>query len=263
MSCNGDDRTELVHEARKAIKRMRAMARLLREDIGKQEFQRVNSSLRAAGKRLASTRDADVRIATLRDLRERYPEQLADARVDALLGRLEQSRASERELDPEAEVSANVAQMRRELLRWNLIEHHPNALVAGLRAIYRDGRRRYRRVKRSRARDPELLHDWRKRVKALYYALDMLGGRRSPAFGKLTRRVDRLGEALGREHDLWMLASFLADEQQLDATTRALLLELLERRRERLQKRALKRGARLYARKPSRFAARAGRALAG
>jgi hypothetical protein len=32
-----------VHEARKAIKRMRALARLLRDELGEQEFARVNA----------------------------------------------------------------------------------------------------------------------------------------------------------------------------------------------------------------------------
>ncbi|MGC2372920.1 MAG: CHAD domain-containing protein, partial [Solirubrobacteraceae bacterium] len=47
-----EDRAELVHEARKTIKRMRALARLLRYELGEQEFERVDGALRAAGGRL-------------------------------------------------------------------------------------------------------------------------------------------------------------------------------------------------------------------
>jgi CHAD domain-containing protein len=262
MSSNGDDRAHLVHEARKTIKRMRAMARLLRRETGEPEFQRINSSLREAGKRLSGARDAEVRIATFADLRSRHPDELAIGQADALLSRLEHGRTAAHDPDPELEVLADVAEMRRDLLRWNLLEHDPDALVAGLRSIYRDGRSRYRRVKRSRARDPQRMHDWRKRVKSLYYALDMLGGKQTTATAKLTRRADRLGETLGEEHDLWMLASFLERERRLDEGTRKLLLELIEQRREQLRKRALRLGARLYARKPARFAARTGKALA-
>jgi CHAD domain-containing protein len=262
MSSNGDDRAHLVHEARKTIKRMRAMARLLRRETGEPGFRRINCTLREAGKRLSGARDAEVRIATFADLRSRHPDELAGGRLDALLWRLEQDRAAARGGDPELEVLADVAEMRHDLLRWNLLEHDSDALTAGLRSIYRDGRARYKRVKRSSARDPQRMHDWRKRVKSLYYALDMLGGKQATATAKLTRRADRLGEALGEEHDLWMLASFLESERQLDDGTRELLLELIEQRREQLRKRALRLGARLYARKPARFAARAGKALA-
>lgn len=263
MSSNGDDRAHLVHEARKTIKRMRAMARLLRHETGEREFARTNASLREAGKRLAGVRDADVRIATLRDLRARNLDELGDEPVQQLLARMEQDRASARDPDPDPElvVLADIAEMRRDLLRWNLLEHDREALSVGLQAIYRDGRLRYKRVKRSRARDPERMHDWRKRVKSLYYALDMLGGNQVSATAKLTRRADRLGDILGQEHDLWMFASFIEDEPRLDDQTRERLLALVERRRKRLRKRALQLGSRLYARKPRRFAARAGKAL--
>jgi CHAD domain-containing protein len=262
MSSNGEDRARLVHEARKTIKRRRALARLLRFESGEQEFRRANASLRRAGRRLARARDAEVRHATLAQLRARYPRALVGEPVDALLQRLERARRSRRAGEPPAELLAQVAELRGELQRWSALDHDADALRAGLRSIYRDGRRRYRRVKRSRARDPELVHDWRKRVKSLYYALDMLGEGRSAGIAKPNRRADRLGELLGCEHDLWMLASFLQDEPQLDAETRARLLGLVQRRRERLQKRALKLGGRLYARKPARFARRVGKALA-
>jgi CHAD domain-containing protein len=263
MSSNGDDRAQLVHETRKTIKRMRAMARVLRPEIGEREWERANATLREAGRRLARARDADVRIATLRDMRARHPDELAGEQIDALLARLEPPRTSTPEPGPEPAVLADVAEMRRHLLRWNLLDHDADALVAGLRSIYRDGRRRYKRVEHSRTGDPERLHDWRKRVKSLYYALDTLGGRQLPATAKTTRRADRLGEVLGAEHDLWMLASFLQDEPELPERTRELLLALIEQRRGQLRKRALKLGARLYARRPARFAERAGRALTG
>ncbi|MGH2879081.1 MAG: CHAD domain-containing protein [Solirubrobacteraceae bacterium] len=263
MSTNGNDRAHLVHEARKTIKRMRAMARLLRRESGEREFAQANASLRAAGKRLAGARDAEVRIATLRDLRARYPDELSEQPVRRLLARMEGDRVGAQGPDPELAVLADIAEMRRDLLRWNLLEHDEQALSVGLQGIYRDGRRRYKRVKRSHARDPVRMHDWRKRVKSLYYALDMLGGKQASATAKLTRAADRLGDVLGEEHDLWMFASFIEDEPRLDQQTRERLLSLVGRRRKRLQKRALKLGSGLYARKPRRFAARAGKALSG
>jgi CHAD domain-containing protein len=261
MSSNGNDRAHLVHEARKTIKRMRAMARLLRRETGEQQFARVNSSLREAGKRLAGARDAEVRMATLRDLRARHPRVLASEPVEMLLARLERDRTRALGPDPELSVLGDIAEMRHDLLRWNLLEHDSGALSRGLREIYRDGRRRYRRVKRSHARDPERMHDWRKRVKSLYYALDMLGGKQAPATAKLTGRAGRLGEVLGEEHDLWMFASYLQDEPELDGETRELLSTVIEHRRRRLRKRALKLGSRVYARKPDRFAESASKAL--
>lgn len=262
MSSNGDGRARLVHEARKTIKRMRALARLLRRETGEYQFRRVDGELRGAARRLAGARDAEVLATTLSELRERDPAALASAPIDALAERLRAAAGSQGGGGPAAEASVleSVGRMRGELLRWNLLEHEPEALAEGLRLIYRAGRRRHRRAERALGRDPQRMHDWRKRVKALYYALDVLGAKRTAA-AKPRRQADRLGELLGWEHDLWMLAEHVEHDEQLDEQAHSLLSELIEHRRERLRKQALALGAKLYAQKPKRFAARVGRAL--
>ncbi len=259
------DQAGLVHETRKAIKRMRALARLLRHELDEQEFRRVNGSLRVAGQRLSVARDAEVRLATLRRLRTRHPRALARPGVERLSERLQREREQASEPAPPPDVLADIAEMRRALERWNLIEHDLQTLAPGLERIYREGRRRYKRVKRERSPSTEHLHDWRKRVKALYYALDMLGG--SSASGtprKAASRANRLGDLLGEEHDLSMLCAYVerhADDFGKDTAAHKKLLKLIERRRARLRKRALELGARLYRHKPGSFTRRVARSL--
>jgi CHAD domain-containing protein len=261
MGTPGNDRphhTELVHEARKAIKRMRALARLMRYELGEQEFDRVNSSLRDAGRRLAVARDADVRLATLERLQRRHPDSLAQAGIERLGEQLRRERAQTGVSADEHTTLAEVSEMRRELASWKLVEHDFKTLEPGLRRIYREGRRRYRRVRRQRGADIDAAHDWRKRVKGLYYALDMLGDG-SKGARKSSKRAERLGEILGEEHDLWMLAAYArehSDAFEGDSEAQAALVKLVERRRERLHRRALGRGARLYKRKPRAFTRR-------
>lgn len=257
-------RAELVHEARKAIKRMRALARLLRYELGEQEFERVNSSLRVAGQRLAGARDADVRLATLERLRTRHPKALALEGVERLGERLERERGRESEPASPQNVLADIANMRRHLAHWNLVEHDFQALAPGLKRIYREGRRRCTRVKREHGRNAEDVHDWRKRVKGLYYALDMLGGASAKGARSATRSAERLGDLLGEEHDLWMLCAYVEQHPDAfggDSAAHDELLELTERRRKRLRKRALELGKQLYERKPGDFTRRIGSAL--
>ncbi|HEY5194881.1 MAG TPA: CHAD domain-containing protein [Solirubrobacteraceae bacterium] len=257
---------ELVHEARKAIKRMRALARLLRHELGEQEFKRVNNALRAAGQRLAGARDADVRLATLRSLVERHPEALALEGIRRLDARLEAERGQTVEPSDREEVLRDIAAMRRQLAHWSLVDPDFDAVTPGLRRIYREGRRRGAHVTREHGRDAEDVHDWRKRVKSLYYALDMLGGKKAKGARGLTRRADRLGELLGEEHDLWMLCAYVERHPEAfgsDEAARQELLKRIERRRKRLRKRALELGGRLYKRKPGSFTRRMGRSLAG
>jgi CHAD domain-containing protein len=255
---------ELVHEARKAIKRMRALARLLRYELGEQELERVNSSLRAAGQRLAGARDAEVRLATLQRLRARHPKALTLEGIERLSEQLEREREQASEPTPPQDVLADIADMRRHLARWNLVEHDFEALAPGLKRIYREGCRRYARVKREHARNAEDVHDWRKRVKSLYYALDMLGGASAKRARGATRRAERLGDLLGEEHDLWLLAAYVEQHPDAfgeDTSAHETLLKLTERRRERLRGRALELGARLYERKAGDFTRRIGNAL--
>ncbi|HWX86997.1 MAG TPA: CHAD domain-containing protein [Solirubrobacteraceae bacterium] len=260
----GSDPAELVHEARKTIKRMRALARLLRDELGEQEFRRVNDSLRGAGRRLAGARDAQVRLATLNGLVERHPKALAREGIERLRQRLEGELEQTVEPADRDRVLEDIATMRRQVARWNLLERDFQALAPGLGRIYREGHRRYARVEHEHARDPQDLHDWRKRVKSLYYALDMLGAKQVKGTRRATRQANRLGELLGEEHDLWMLSVYLEEYPGAfgrDTGARDALGGRIERRRKRLRKRALGLGARLYRHKPGKFTRRAGSAL--
>jgi CHAD domain-containing protein len=259
------DPVELVHEARKAIKRMRALARLLREQLGEQEFKRVNSSLREAGQRLAGARDADVRLATLQELIECHPRALATEGVGRLAEQLRRECLHSSEPSDTDDVLADIAAMRDQLARWSLVDTDFATLSPGLRRIYREGRHRYKRCERDAACREQDVHDWRKRVKSLYYALDMLGAKKAKGARRATKLADRLGELLGSEHDLWMLCCYVEGHPDAfggDERACSELLGRIERRRRRLRMRALSLGARLYRRRPAKFTRRIGRALA-
>jgi CHAD domain-containing protein len=238
---------------------------LLRHELGEPEFGRVNDSLRTTAQCLAGARDAEVRLATLQALAKRHPKALAPSRIRPLSERLESERGEAIEPSDRDQVLADIAAMRAQLAHWKIVERDFKALAPGLRRIYREGRQRGRLVRQEHARNAQDLHDWRKRVKSLYYVLDMLGGSDSIGARRTTRRADRLGDLLGDEHDLWMLRAYLEQHPNAfegDDATRDALLKRIERRRKRLRERALKLGARLYRRKPTSFTRRMGRSLA-
>lgn len=254
---------ELVHETRKTIKRMRAMARLLRYELDKRQRIHANQTLRGAAEHLAAQRDAEVRLATLERLRARDPNALSGAGIDRLHERLMGERDAAGDRANVAAAREDIERLRGELSRWELADHDFDKVAAGLRRIYKEGRSRYKRARR-RGAGADTFHAWRKRVKALYYALDMLGGAGAKGMRGATRRAERLGDVLGEEHDLWMLDAYAAEHPEAfgdDVRARDALRKLIESRRTRLRERALKQGARLYRRRPSRFTRRAGRRL--
>ncbi len=107
--------------------------------------------------------------------------------------------------------------------------------------LYRQGRRRLRGARKSS--HASATHELRKRVKDLRYGAEMLTHDGRPKrIRRIGRDADRLGELLGKEHDLVLLADRVQANAELfadDRKARRLLLRAIKRHRKRLRKRAL------------------------
>jgi CHAD domain-containing protein len=287
---------EAVHETRKALKRLRTLVRLLEGELGEQAAAREQLLLREAGRRLAGARDAEVMVSTLEQLQQRHPRKLARRPgVARLRQRLvtERERATARLLGDDvvrAEVLSDLRGARARTSEWAPRDEGGFTRVEpALARIYGQGRRRHRRASRRRSDRALAMHRWRKRVKDLRYATEALSrtdpgpeGRAAIAavralaptrkrssertgdlMPKLARRADALGEMLGEEHDLFLLAERVREGGTgCGRRTRRALLKLIERRRTRLTRRALQDGARLYGRPPKKLLRRVRRAYA-
>jgi CHAD domain-containing protein len=272
-----------VHETRKAIKRLRALLRVLREELGERGYEREDAALRDIARQLSGARDAAVMLATLDALVKRHPRELGRRRgVLALRRRLaaESTRVQRLTLADAAargEVMGELHALRWRVTAWSLPEEEGMRLIdADLEWLYRQGRRRRRRVLGGHGERTLAMHRWRKRVKDLRYVAEMLERVDSRGSGhaplrKLAAAADDLGEVLGEDHDLAVLAQHLREGarggrpghgvalgrgRELWRTkpgTRKALLRLIAKRRRKLRRRALRRGERLYARRPQRF----------
>src|SRR5919106_3312410 len=67
-----------VHEARKDLKKLRSVLRLVRHEVGDDLYRRENARFRDAGRALSGARDAQVKLETLAALRERFDERFAE-----------------------------------------------------------------------------------------------------------------------------------------------------------------------------------------
>jgi CHAD domain-containing protein len=249
-----------IHDTRKALKRLRALVRLLREELGERQYRREHAILRDAARRLAGARDAEVMVGTLDALLERHPRklgrrpQLLELRKRLAAERAAAERATLGDRSMRGEVLRELSGMRARAEQWDLPERPGIALVErDLRRIYGDGRERKRLLARGKGGGAHAAHAWRKRVKDLRYAAEILGQR------PLARRADKLAELLGEEHDLVVLASLLPPagrapfKDKRGKRARKAILERIARRRRRLRKRALREGERVYRRRPKKF----------
>jgi CHAD domain-containing protein len=253
------DRATAVHEARKDLKKIRTVLRLSREALGDELYRAENSRFRDAGRRLSAARDAQVRLDTLAKLRERLEdESVVAGRLDRLRDRL----SSERELAAEAEEAgaaeavAEIEAGHEEIGRWPLEGDDWGLIELGLERAYRRGRNRFRDA----AGEPsvENLHEWRKRVKDLWYALRILAPAWPDVAEPLADEAHRLSDLLGDDHDFAVLAAAarerpeaFGDPADLDAA-----LDAIGERRSELQNEAFVLGRRVYADKPGAFVRR-------
>ncbi len=257
----GEDLATAVHDTRKDMKKLRSLLRLVRDDLGRERYRAESARYREAARLLSGARDAEVKLKTLAALREHYPdeappvEQLQDAletERDRLAGEADDPEVRER-LDEAAEA---IEEGGTDVDAWEFGHGGFDLMRPGLEREYRRGRRALRAVRR----DPsaEAVHDWRKRVKDLWYHLRLLHEVWPATMKGAADEAHALSDLLGDHHDLTVLIDD-GREQAPDDPGLGELITLAERRQAELLAEALPMGERLYAEKPRRFGRRVAR----
>jgi CHAD domain-containing protein len=261
-----EDLGTAVHETRKSLKRLRALARLARDELGDEAYRRQNVGFRDAGRRLAGARDSQVLLETLGALTDHDPDQARPERFArfkrTLVGEHGAAQRYLHERAAVAEVLGELRQARARVADWPLEREGLDALAPGFQRIYRRGRRAYR----SACQEPstENLHELRKRAKYLWYAAQIVRGAAPKKMKRVARRAHELSDLIGEDHDLALLTE-RADERRdrfPDETAVRELATLVERRRAEIQREALDLARRLFRKKPRKVARPLERSLA-
>ena len=236
-----------VHEARKDLKKLRALLRMARAELGAETFRRENACFRDAGRELAGVRDDDVLLETLKALD-------LPAGMKWELRKLVQAQRGADGDNGRAKAAAGVVAMLREARGradgWPFERHSFDALRDGLARTYRRGRRDFRAAQAEPT--VESLHEWRKRAKELWYHHTLLRRLWPPVMQAVGDEAHELANRLGDDHDLAMLADWVSVHAEGDPE----FVEVVERRRSELQSEAFTLGERLYADKPSAYVRR-------
>ena len=245
---SGSTPEEAVHEARKDMKKLRALLRLSRDELGKATYGRENACFRDAARELAGTRDSDVMLEALGALD--LPPGAGWELRKAIQAEREHGGEDGRAAAARAAV-AILKEARGRIDDWPLERDSFGAVAGGLERTYRRGRRGFRTA--SEAPAVESLHEWRKRIKDLWYHHTLLRRLWPPVMTAVGDQAHDLSDLLGDDHDLAMLAGWMREHAPAAGPE---FFEAVERRREELQREALALGALLYAEKPSAFVGR-------
>lgn len=204
LSQDGGQLHEGIHEARKRFKEIRAVLRLARYGLG-DRYHVENRWYRDAGRALSEARDAQAVLETWGKLQSRFPElaherkaaeikQQLEARLELMGGEqdaVETPRRAIREALPAA---------YERITRWPIDAKGFEALRQGAKRVYRQGQRNMHDAFCNGGAIQ--FHEWRKRVKDLWYHTKLLGPVWRDEMKMREVRLKELSDALGDDHDL-------------------------------------------------------------
>jgi len=252
----GDPRrplAERIHDARTAIKKVRALDRLVRSAVGR-PARRADRRLRKVAHAVSGARDAEVVLKTfddfVADLDGRSSKPLAGARRD-LAARLRASAGPLKRGGRVKRLRARLARERRKVKRWVPGADRWRAIGPGFEQGYRRARDAMATAYRSES--GEDFHAWRRASKTHRHQVHALAPLAPGILNPRLKTLDRLGDLLGDEHDLTVLEQTIRDEKSCfpDERQRDRLLRLVGNRRLRLRRRAQSLGRALFAVRPS------------
>ena len=247
-----------VHKARKRIREVRALLRLMRAPMGEKAFKRENRALRDACRPLSAVRDATALIEAFKTLQ-------AEAGVNAPLETFESTRKALRKRRQDLrrralqqaetlEHSAAAVEKVRDRLKRRKLKH---ATRKTLKTALRRSCKQAQSAMAAALQDPtnEQLHAWRKRVKNLRHQLEFLTPRGAGPRRAQAEQARHLTDLLGHDHDLALLSDLLAGEFSAavaEQTAQRLQL-LIADQRSKLQASAHSLAANLHAAPPDQL----------
>jgi len=243
---------EAVHEVRKALKRWRALLRLLADPLGEQADQ-LRAEARELMRAMAPARDAQAALDALADLRK-ADLPFSGKSMETIRARLTELRdaagATSFTKNLRERISRYLDYATLSLERWPLKAIDFDTVTDGLTSTYR----RARQLVPDGWSDCEAehLHDLRRRVVEHRHQMDLIEPL-WPRLGKVwAEEAQRLRNQLGSCQDLAVLTQFTEPHRPL-APWRSRLSSLIDARRESHLKSAARLAGRLFAEKPKAF----------
>lgn len=216
------------------MKRLRGLVHLYRGMMDESVFRTVNANYRDIGRSLSDLRDAWVRIEVL----DKLPEKVRDLPIVALLrAHFQQEYEDKKQTFLQAEVYQPIIEALKkaketvdttETRRWfDLFGDGPEpspfidemylTVVKQMKATSR-ARRRARKTYRIFESFSLELHEWRKRVKRLWYALTLLRPANPELLDDWIKLLDDMGVLLGDANDYHVLHQVVSEMFSLSPT---------------------------------------------
>lgn len=208
---DAESRDSAVHEARKSIKKLRALLRLVSPNLPAEVYREENGKLRNIGRNLSELRDSQAILDAFDAVKGELHLPVALVRA-ARVALIENKKQTEMRVDPAVvfdQTRAALQEVSRTLVKLPLPASGFSLLEEGLERTYKRGRKAFRYAKR--AANAAAFHDWRKRVKEHWYHVRLLAEVGSEDWARRLQHLKELEGVLGDDHNLAVLAERLTD----------------------------------------------------
>jgi CHAD domain-containing protein len=248
-----------VHEARKGLKRTRALLRLIRPGLTDASYRNANVQLRDIARSLSAVRDRDVVRGLLTKLLKGSTSEAKAARhllalLDATPAAANGSGAPVRDV---AGALHEIDAVRREIGRLALHAASFDTVVAGLTKSHRTGRKALSRALRN-PEEEEALHDLRKAAQAYWRQMLLIQQAWPEACLARAAAAKLVADLLGQDHDVALLENVLAgpEGKALTVVERRVLARTCTSRHDALRAEALPKSQLLFVERSEQLGAR-------
>jgi len=199
---------EDVHETRKNFKKIRTVLRLIRSDIGVENFRIENSFYRDSGRILSDLRDSTVLIETFDKLLKNSELEMSNFDFSIFRNFLVEkhkniSASKHKKSEVINSISTDLLLARSRVFDWPISGDNFKIIKKNLQRIYKQGQRDMYAVFNEAIK--ENVHEWRKRVKNLWYSMRILSNLWPEIMSPLVTLLGKLSDNLGDTNDMFLL----------------------------------------------------------
>ena len=207
---------EDVHQSRKNFKKIRTVFRLIRSQIGKDNFRLENSFYRDSGRVLSDLRDSTVLITTFEKLTKNSELEMSNFDFSVFKNFLiEKHRSISASKNKKSQVinslSTDLLLARSRVFDWPITGDNFKIIKPNFRNIYELGQDHMFAVLDEAIK--ERVHEWRKRVKDLWYSMRILINLWPEIMNPLVLLLGKLSDLLGDTNDLFLLKERIITNQ--------------------------------------------------
>ena len=205
---------ESIHETRKSTKRIRAVLRMIRDEIGYSSYYRENRFYRDLSRELSDIRNFKVLSESIKvlqqDLSNTISQEVFVSLDEELSRQVDLVKGGKAGLSQFfKEVAGKIEMARNRIYDFPIRHNDFRAFEGGLFRMYSQGKRFLTEARQNPS--PILLHDLRKRLKYFWYQVEILQPIFPGPMKAYASTLEAISENLGIYHDLHMLQEFLGE----------------------------------------------------